>query len=173
MTALDLLLLLPLGVGTVKGYRRGLVLEAVSLLAFVLGIVGGLSLLSSAVPVVRQYVGEAFGLLPVLSFLLVMVLIMWGVHLLGGLVKTAVHLTPLGVLDNLLGGAAGALKWLLGLSLFLHGLSLSGVQLLSPSLVAGSQVLPLVQAATPVVLQITGYVLPFASGLLARLKKAM
>ena len=44
MTPLDLLLLLPLAVGTVKGYRRGLVLEAVSLLAFVLGVVGGLLL---------------------------------------------------------------------------------------------------------------------------------
>ncbi|WP_375418544.1 CvpA family protein [uncultured Hymenobacter sp.] len=173
MTALDLLLLLPLGVGTVQGFRRGLVLEAVSLLAFVLGVVGGLSLLSAAVPVVREYVGEAFGLLPLVSFLLVLVLIMWGVHLLGGLAKTAVHLTPLGVLDNLLGGAAGALKWLLGLSLLLHGLSLSGVQLLSSGVAAGSQVLPLVRAATPLALQITSYVLPFASGLLTRLKAAM
>lgn len=173
MTALDLLLLLPLGVGVVRGYRRGLVLEVVSLLAFVLGVVGGLSLLSAAVPLVRHYVGEAFGLLPVVSFLLVLVLIMWGVHLLGGLVKTAVHLTPLGVLDNLLGSAAGALKWLLGLSLLLHGLNLSGVRLLSPGVAAGSQVLPLVQAATPLALHLTGYVLPFASGLLARLKAAM
>lgn len=173
MTALDLLLLLPLGVGTVKGYRRGLVLETASLLAFVLGVVGGLSLLSAAVPVVRQYVGEAFGLLPLVAFLLVMILIMWGVHLLGGLVKTAVHLTPLGILDQLLGAVAGALKWLLGLSLVLHGIALSGVQVLSPSMVAGSQVLPLVQAATPVALHITGYILPFASGLLARLKTAM
>lgn len=173
MTALDLLLLLPLGVGTVQGYRRGLVLEAVSLLAFVLGVVGGLSLLSVAVPVVRHYVGEAFGLLPLVSFLLVMVLIMWGVHLLGGLVKTAVHLTPLGVLDHLLGAAAGGLKWLLGLSLLLHGLQLSGVHLLTPRLAAGSRVLPLVQAATPVALRLTGYVLPFATGLLARLKAAM
>ena len=173
MTSLDLLLLLPLGVGTVQGFRRGLVLEAVSLLAFVLGVVGGLSLLSAAVPVVRGYVGEAFGLLPLVSFLLVLVLIMWGVHLLGGLVKSAVHLTPLGLLDNLLGGAAGALKWLLGLSLLLHGLRLSGFALLSPALAADSQVLPLVQAATPVALQITGYVLPFATGLLARLKTAM
>ena len=172
MTALDLLLLLPLGVGTVQGYRRGLVLEAVSLLAFVLGVVGGLSLLSAAVPVVREYVGEAFGLLPLVSFLLVMVLIMWGVHLLGGLAKTAVHLTPLGVLDNLLGGAAGALKWLLGLSLLLHGLSLSGVQLLSPGVAAGSQVLPLVRDATPLALQITGYVLPFAQDLLVKIKAA-
>ena len=99
-----MLLLLPLAVGTVKGYRRGLVLEVVSLLAFVLGVVGGLSLLSAAIPVVRSYLGELFGLLPLVAFLLVLVLIMWGVHLLGGFLKKAVHLTPLGVLDNLLGG---------------------------------------------------------------------
>ena len=173
MTTLDMLLLLPLSVGLVQGYRRGLVLEAGSLLAFVLGVVGGLSLLSAAVPLGRQYVGEAFGLLPLLSFLLVMALIMWGVHLLGGLVKSAVHLTPLGVLDNLLGAAAGALKWLLGLSLLLHGLNLSGVRPISPGVAAGSQVLPLVQAATPLALQIAGYVLPFAAGLLTRLKAAM
>jgi membrane protein required for colicin V production len=121
MNPLDLLLLLPLVVGTAKGYRRGLVLEVVSLLAFVLGVVGGLYLLSAAIPLVRSYLGELFGLLPLVAFLLVLVGIMWGVHLLGGLVKTAVHFTPLGVLDNLLGAAAGALKWLLGLSLLLHG----------------------------------------------------
>ena len=173
MTPLDLLLLLPLAVGTVKGYRRGLVLEVVSLLAFVLGVVGGLSLLSAAIPVVRSYLGELFGLLPLVSFLLVLVGIMWGVHLLGGLVKQAVHLTPLGVLDNLLGGAAGALKWLLGLSLLLRGTSLAGFHLLAPSLTAGSVVLPWVQKATPLALQLTGYVLPFAQGLLAKLKAAM
>ena len=59
------------------------------------------------------------------------------------------------------------------MSLLLHGLRLSGFPLLTPNLMADSQVLPLVQAATPVALQITGYVLPFASGLLARLKTAM
>ena len=173
MTPLDLLLLLPLAVGTVKGYRRGLVLEAVSLLAFVLGVVGGLSLLSAAIPVVRSYVGELFGLLPLASFLLVLVAIMWGVHLVGGLVKQAVHLTPLGVLDNLLGGVAGALKWLLGLSLLLRGTSLAGLSLLAPSLTAGSVVLPWVQQATPLALQLTSYMLPFAQNLLARLKEAM
>ena len=149
MTALDILLLLPLGVGAVKGFRRGLVLEVVSLLAFVLAVVGGLSLLSAAVPLVRQYVGDAFGMLPLVSFALVFVAIMWGVHLLGGLLKTAVHLTPLGVLDNLLGGAAGVLKGVLGLSLLLHGTGLAGLNLLSPNLVTGSQVLPIVQQATP------------------------
>ena len=172
MTALDILLLLPLGIGAVKGYRRGLVLEVVSLLAFVLAAVGGLMLLSAAVPLVRQYVGSAFGMLPLLSFALVFVAIMWGVHLLGGLLKTAVHLTPLGVLDNLLGGAAGVLKWLLGLSLLLYGTRLAGLHLLSPGLVAGSQVLPIVQQATPLALQLTGYVLPFAQDLLVRMKTA-
>jgi membrane protein required for colicin V production len=173
MNALDLLLVLPLAVGTVKGFRRGLVLEAVSLLAFVLGVVGGLSLLSVAIPLVRSYLGELFGMLPLVSFLLVLAVIMWGVHLLGGLVKSAVHLTPLGVLDNLLGGVAGGLKWLLGLSLLLHGTALAGLPLLAPKLTAGSVVLPWVRQATPLALQLTGYVLPFAHNLLAKLKTAM
>jgi membrane protein required for colicin V production len=173
MTPLDLLLLLPLAVGTVKGYRRGLVLEVVSLLAFVLGVVGGLSLLSSAIPVVRSYLGELFGMLPLVAFLLVLVGIMWGVHLLGGLVKTAVHLTPLGVLDHLLGAGAGALKWLLGLSLLLHGTALAGLPLLAPGLTKGSVVLPWVVKATPLALQLAAYVLPFAKGLLAKVKAAM
>ncbi|GAB3315731.1 CvpA family protein [Hymenobacter humi] len=172
MTALDILLLLPIGIGAVKGFRRGLVLEAVSLLAFVLAVVGGLSLLSAAVPLVRHYVGSAFGMLPLVSFALVFVAIMWGVHLLGGLLKTAVHLTPLGILDNLLGGAAGVVKWVLGLSLLLHGTGLAGLHLLSPHLVADSQVLPIVQQATPVALELTGYVLPFAQGLLVKIKTA-
>ncbi len=172
MTALDILLLLPLGIGAVKGFRRGLVLEVASLLAFVLAVVGGLSLLSAAVPLVRHYVGDAFGMLPLVSFALVFVAIMWGVHLLGGLLKTAVPLTPLGVLDNLLGGVAGLLKWLLGLSLLLHGTGLAGLPLLSPNLVAGSQVLPIVQQATPMALQLTGYVMPFAQDLLVRIKAA-
>ena len=172
MTALDILLLLPLGIGAVKGYRRGLVLEVVTLLAFVLAVVGGLSLLSAAVPLVRHYVGSAYGMLPLVSFGLVFVAILWGVHLLGGLLKTAVHLTPLGVLDNLLGGAAGIIKWVLGLSLLLHGTGLAGLHLLSPGLVAGSQVLPIVRQATPLALQITGYVLPFAQDLLVRIKAA-
>lgn len=170
MSGFDLFLLLVVGVGAVKGFRRGLVLEVASLLAFVLGVVGGLSLLSDAIPLVRHYVGEAFGLLSIVSFLLVCALIAWGVHLLGSFVKSAVHLTPLGLLDNLLGGAAGALKWVLGLSLLLHGLSLAGVNLLSPALTGDSQVLPLVRQATPVALEIVGFVMPFASTLLTRLR---
>jgi membrane protein required for colicin V production len=170
MTGFDILLLLPLGVGAVKGFRRGLVLEVASLLAFVLGAIGGLALLGDAIPLVRHYVGDAFGALPFVSFLLVFVAITWGVHLLGGVIKSAVHLTPLGLLDNLLGGAAGALKWVLGLSLLLHGVGLAGLKLLSPQLVADSQVLPLVQQATPVALQLMGFVMPFASTLLERLR---
>ena len=170
MSGFDILLLLLLAVGAVKGFRRGLVVELASLLAFVLGVVGGLALLSDAVPFVRDYIGEAFGLLSLVSFLLVFTLIGWGVHLLGGVIRTAVHLTPLGVLDNLLGGALGATKWLLGMSLFLYGISLTDLPLISPQLAADSQVLPLVKQATPVALQVVGLVLPFAGTLLTKLR---
>jgi membrane protein required for colicin V production len=54
----------------------------------------------------------------------------------------------------------------------LHGTRLAGLPLLSPALVAGSQVLPIVRQATPLALQITGYVLPIAQDLLARMRAA-
>jgi membrane protein required for colicin V production len=170
MSAFDILLLIPLGIGAVKGFRRGLVLEVASLLAFVLGAIGGLVLLNDTIPLVRHYVGDAFGMLPFVTFLLVFVAIVWGVHMLGTFVKTAVHLTPLGLLDNVGGGAVGVLKWVLGLSLLLHGVGLAGLQLIAPTLVAESQVLPLVQQATPFALEIVGFVMPFASTLLAKLR---
>jgi membrane protein required for colicin V production len=95
MSAFDILLLIPLGIGAVKGFRRGLVLEVASLLAFVLGAIGGLVLLNDTIPLVRHYVGDAFGMLPFVTFLLVFVAIVWGVHMLGTFVKTAVPSRPL------------------------------------------------------------------------------
>lgn len=171
MSAFDILLLIPLGLGAVQGYRRGLVLEVASLLALVLGVVGGLALLNDAIPLVRQYVGNAFGLLPLVAFGLVFAAIGWGVHLVGGFLRKAVHLTPLGLLDNLGGAASGVLKWVLGMSLVLHGIGLVGLQLLSPQLVADSQVLPFVREATPVALGMVSFVLPVAGTLLAQLRE--
>lgn len=171
MSAFDILLLIPLGIGAVKGYRRGLLLEVASLLALVLGVVGGLALLNDAIPLVRHYVGEAFGLLPLVSFVLVFVAIGWGVHLLSGFIRTAVHLTPFGTLDSLGGAVSGVLKWVLGLSLLLHGLGMAGLQLISPQIIAESQVLPVVREATPLALSIVGVVMPFAGTLLDKLRE--
>lgn len=171
MSTFDIFLLIPLGIGAVQGYRRGLVLEVATLLALVLGLVGGLALLNDAIPLVREYVGEAFGLLPLVSFVLVFAAIGWVVHLLSGLLKTAVHLTPLGFLDNVGGAVGGMLKWVLGLSLLLYGVESAGLPLISPQLAADSQVLPFVREATPVALQLVGFVLPFASTLLSRLRE--
>jgi membrane protein required for colicin V production len=171
VSTFDILLLIPLGIGAAQGYRRGLVLEIASLLAFVLGVVGGLALLNDAIPLVQHYVGEAFGLLPLVSFGLVFATIVWGVHLLSRFIRTAVHLTPLGLLDNVGGAVSGVLKWVLGMSLLLHGIGLAGIQLIAPQLLADSQVLPIVREATPVALSVVGFVLPFAGTLLDRLRE--
>ncbi|WP_055562538.1 CvpA family protein [Hymenobacter sp. AT01-02] len=96
--------------------------------------------------------------------------IVWGIHLLSGFLKTAIHLTPLGLLDSLGGAASGMLKWVLGMSLLLHGIGLAGLNLLAPQVVAESQVLPWVQQATPLALDVVGVVLPVASTLLERLR---
>ncbi len=56
------------------------------------------------------------------------------------------------------------------MSLLLHGVEMTGLSVLSPGLVADSQVLPLVQEATPFALQVVGLVLPIASDLLVKLR---
>ncbi|KAA9331532.1 CvpA family protein [Hymenobacter busanensis] len=169
MSGFDLLLLMPLAVGAVKGFRRGIVMEIVSLVAFVLGLIGGLKLLGAAIPLVRHYVGEAFGMLPLVSFVLVFALLTWGVHLVGGMVRSAIHLTPLGVLDHILGGAVGVVKWVLGLSLLLYFTGLGGLPI-GQQLTHDSMLLPIVQQATPVALNVVGVVLPFAKELLSTLR---
>ena len=73
---------------------------------------------------------------------------------------------------QLVGSQRGLRFLTLGLGLLLHGTRLAGLPLLSPGLVAGSQVLPIVQQATPMALQITGYMLPFAQNLLGRMRTA-
>ena len=83
MSTFDIFLALPLAYGLFQGFRKGLLQEVVSVFALFLGFILGLKLLTTALPVVQKFVGNALGLLPFLSFLVVFVLVILGVRLLG------------------------------------------------------------------------------------------
>lgn len=161
--------MLPLGYGAFQGFRKGLLLEVVSLLALVLGIVGGLKLLAEAIPALRDFVGDAHGLLPFVAFLLVFAAIVLGVHLAGWFLKRILHLTPFGLFDNVLGALLGLLKWCLALSLLLYVAALAGLSI-SDETAQASQVYPVVLKATPYALEILGWVMPFVKTLAETVK---
>jgi membrane protein required for colicin V production len=169
LSTFDIFLALPLAYGIFQGFRKGLLQEVVSVFALLLGFILGLKLLTTAIPVLKVWIGNALGLLPFLSFLVVFVLVILGVRLLGLVLKKVVDFTPLGMFDNILGALLGGLKWCLAISLLLYVSGLAGMAV--PGETAGkSLIYPYVLKSTPFALEVLGLVLPFLKVLLATLK---
>lgn len=169
MSAFDIFLALPLAYGIFQGFRKGLLQEIVALIALFLGFILGLKLLTTAIPVVREFIGNAWGLLPFLSFLAVFVLVILGVRMLGLVLKKAVDFTPLGMFDNLLGAILGGLKWCFAISLLLYVSGMAGLGV-SGETARESVIYPFVLKSTPLALEVLGFVMPFLKVLLTTLK---
>ena len=169
MSTFDIFLALPLAYGVFQGFRKGLLQEVVSVFALFLGFILGLKLLTTALPVVQKFVGNALGLLPFLSFLVVFVLVILGVRLLGLLFKKIVDFTPLGLFDNILGAILGGLKWCFAISLLLYVSSLAG-SAVSQGTARESVIYPFVLKSTPLALEVLSFVMPFLKVLLTTLK---
>ena len=116
MNALDVAILLLLIWGTFSGFRKGLLLELIGIVAFVVGIVVGLKLLQWSISWISEQVDIHESMLPYVAFFVLFVLVVVGINLMGNLASKALHLTFLGVVDSMLGSVIGLLKWALGIS---------------------------------------------------------
>ncbi|WP_439880505.1 CvpA family protein [Pontibacter sp. MBLB2868] len=170
MSTFDFFLALPILYGAFQGFRKGLLLELVSLVGLVLAILGGLKLLDTALPVMKDFIGDAHGLLPYVTFLVVFVGIILLIHVGGLILKKVIDFTPFGLFDNVLGSILGALKWCVALSLLLYVSDMAGISV-SEDTAAASMVYPVVLKTTPYALDILGYVLPFVKALIFSLQQ--
>ena len=119
MNSFDLVILVILAIGAFKGFRRGFLMEIVSIIALVLGIVGGLKLLQWGMQIISEYTEINTQLLPYLSFLVIFIVIIVLVNLLGRAIKKVIDLTLLGNLDDMGGAVLGIIKWSFGFSAFI------------------------------------------------------
>lgn len=125
MKTIDIILLVPLVWGTIRGFIKGFILELASLSALILGIWLGFLLMNEGIDFMITYfnlekIDQTYW--PYLSFLLIFILVVVGVYFLGKFLKTVVHLTPLGGIDRLAGGVFGLFRWafLIGLLLWIN-----------------------------------------------------
>jgi len=169
LNTFDIFLILPILYGAFQGFRKGLLLELISLVALVLAILGGLKLLDTALPVMKEFVGDAGALLPYITFIVVFIGIILLIHFTGIILKKVVDFTPFGFFDNILGGILGALKWCLALSLLFYVSDLAGVTITEET-AAESMVYPVVLKTTPYALDILGYAVPFVKALFSSFK---
>ncbi len=143
MSTADVIILVILVLGAYGGYRKGLILELIAIVAFFLAIFGGFKLLHVGMEYVSR-VYDGFGsLLPFVAFLVLFVLILVVVNVAGNVLKRIIDWTPLGVVDNFAGAIVGVLKWSLLLSIFLWVMTSLDINL-PDYLTNNSKILPLV-----------------------------
>ena len=124
MSGLDIILLILLLIGFVRGAMKGFIMELSSLVGFTLSVYvakyySGISL----------YLLEALGvgreISPIFSFLITFILCMVAVWFLAKLLSNLFNLISLGWLNKLLGGLFSSLKFALILSVFINLFDLS------------------------------------------------
>lgn len=119
MNIADIILIILFIIGAYHGYKKGLILELISIIAFLLAIIGGFKLLHIGMEYVSR-VYDGFGsFLPFVAFLVLFVLIIIVISTIGKILKKIIDWTPLGVVDNFAGALLGVLKWALGVSIVL------------------------------------------------------
>ena len=143
MSTADIIILLILVLGAYSGYKKGLILEVIAILAFILAIIGGFKLLHIGM----EYVSKAYdgfgNFLPFVAFLVLFILILIVVNMAGNILKKIIDWTPFGVLDNFAGAVVGVVKWALLLSI-LHWVMSSLSINLPEFLTKNSKILPII-----------------------------
>ena len=143
MSTADIIILIVLILGGYSGYKKGLILEVIAIVAFILAIIGGFKLLHIGMEYVSK-VYEGFGnFLPFIAFLVLFVIILIVVNMAGQILKKIIDWTPFGVLDNFAGAIVGVLKWALVLSIFLWVTASLDINL-PAAMTENSRILPLV-----------------------------
>lgn len=158
MSTLDILMLIPIGLGAFNGYKKGLLIEIFGIIAFVLAIIIGFKFLYLGAGFVEDVLGtdKLKWLSPYLSFFVVFLPSLFLIRQVGLLMKKAIRLTFLGILDGVFGAILGALTATFGLSIFLWIIVKIGIDLPTED----SKLFEFVSEFAPKVVAIVSDILP-------------
>jgi membrane protein required for colicin V production len=150
MQLLDLLILIPLVYGAVSGYKKGVIVELVAILAFVAAMIMGFKFLGLAMEIIAPYTGETIArrILPFIGFSAIFFPTIYLVNQLGYSIRRTIRYTFFGVFDSLAGGALGLFTWTFGTSVFFWLLSTIGIKIPEHRL-EGTKVFPLIVPVAP------------------------
>ena len=119
MSTADIFIAVFIVIGAVAGYREGFLIELISFIAIVLGVLAGFKLMGAGMVLLQEKFNADKSTLPYISFLVIFVIVVVGVNLLGKIVKRSIDNTFLGKADQAMGAALGAFKTLFMLSIAL------------------------------------------------------
>ena len=170
MSIIDIIILVPLIIGAISGYRKGFIMEIVSLLALILAVIGGFHFLHWGISMLQEHFNLSGKFLPVLSFVLIFAGIVLIVNAVGKVLKKVVHMAFLGGVDKAAGAVLGGLKWLFFLSLIIWAFQVFGIEI-PEHLRDKSMIYSYVVGIAPATVDMFGYLIPATSDLLDKISE--
>ncbi|WP_436514724.1 CvpA family protein [Ekhidna sp. To15] len=164
MDTFDFIILAVLGIGAIKGYLRGFIVELFSFIAFIIGLLLALEL---TIPVAENLFAESnyFEVIAVIVFISLFILLSMAIKMGAKAIKKALDMTPFGTLDNVAGAVAGLLKWAFLLSIVLWVFESVGFDLVE-RYGDKTMLFPYIVDIGPTVFGWLGYVIPFIQDLI-------
>ena len=155
-----------------KGFQKGFVLEILTILAFILAIIGGFKLLHLGMAFLSSQFHLQGQLVPILAFALIFIGIIIIVNILGKFLKSILNMTLLGPVDNIAGAIVAILKWGFGLSLILWLSNIFGFQF--PNHWIGNSLLyPFLITWAPQVMEAFSAIIPFTDDLFKMVRESI
>ena len=165
MSKLDLILLIPLIWGAYIGYKKGLLIELISVVVVVVAILLSFKLLTQAILIVKEFTNSVPKALPAISFVILFILLLIGLTLLGNLLKKVLHKTIFKEFDQALGAALGLLKFAFLLSNLLWVIERSE-SVFGKNIITESFLFPFIKPIAPSIYTGLAWIFPYIKILL-------
>lgn len=131
MNTLDLLMIIPLIWGAYNGYRKGLLIEIVAVIALVVAMIVGFKFLSFGIDLLAPYISRELArkILPWLGFSVIFFPTVFMINQFGYSLRKSLRYTILGTFDSMAGAAIGIFTWVFGISVILWLFSFMSVKM--------------------------------------------
>lgn len=151
MKLIDLLLLLPLAYGAYTGFRRGVLVELIAVVAFVVSLLLGFKLLNEAIAFLAPHVGESISrrFLPYVGFSGIFITTIFLINRFGWLLRKSLRYTIFGSFDSMAGAVVGVFTYAFGLSVFFWLLVTLNINFPKSQQTAESYVYPVIRPLAP------------------------
>ncbi len=124
-------MLIPLAWGVYNGYRKGLLVEIVAVIAFVVAMIVGFKFLAFGIELLSPYISREIArkILPWLGFSIIFFPTVVMINQMGFAIRRSLKYSVLGTFDSVAGAAVGLFTWIFGISVILWLLSYMGVKM--------------------------------------------
>lgn len=127
MQIADIVLFLLAAVAAWFGYRKGFLIELLSLFAIILAFAVAWKLSHTAVLYISDFFDWNPKIIGSIAFIVIMILVFYLTYWVSKLLTDIVHQTPFGIFDKALGAVLSIFKWFFLLSLLLWVMSVAHV----------------------------------------------